>query len=62
MLSIKVAHIAPIGVVYAVFAGTARVLKPGGHLFLCAPFANFGQELSDGNEQFGQKLWEKDPS
>lgn len=52
----NLAHIAPLAVVRGLFAGAARVLEPGGVLFLYGPFAQAGVELGEGNAAFDERL------
>lgn len=55
-------HYVPWPAVAALFAGAARVLRPGGRLLVYGPFNYGGRSVSAGNEALDRWLRERDPS
>ena len=61
ILNINMIHIAPWSAAEALFLNAARVLPPGGVLFLYGPFKRDGQHTSEGNVKFDERLRGEDP-
>jgi len=61
ILTINMIHIAPWPAAEALFAGAARVLPPGGVLFLYGPFKRGGQHTAESNQRFDERLRAEDP-
>ena len=57
----NVIHIAPWRVAEGLIAGTARYLRPDGHLFLYGPFKRDGKHTALSNAVFDTSLRERDP-
>lgn len=55
-------HIAPWAAAEGLIAGAARVLKPGGGLFLYGPFKRGGAHTAPSNEAFDASLRARDPA
>ncbi len=55
-------HIAPWAAAEGLIAGAARVLKPGGGLFLYGPFKRGGAHTAPSNEAFDASLRAQDPA
>ncbi|AOK07226.1 class I SAM-dependent methyltransferase [Burkholderia sp. AU28942] len=62
IVCINMVHISPWACTEALFAGAARVLRPGGVLFLYGPYRREGRHTSPSNEAFDQQLRSRDPS
>ena len=62
IVAINMVHIAPWGVTEGLFAGAARVLTPGGMLFLYGPFREGGAHTADSNAAFDAELRARNPS
>lgn len=62
VVAINMIHIAPWAATQGLFAGAARVLGPGGLLFLYGPFREKGEHTSAGNAAFDANLRAQDPS
>ena len=62
VFSANVVHISPWEVCLGLLDGAARVLRPGGHLFLYGPFRIGGRHTAPSNEAFDQDLRRRDPS
>ena len=56
ILACNVCHISPYCVTEGLLAGSARVLCPGGGLFLYGPFKVDGQHTAPSNEAFDERL------
>ena len=54
-------HIAPWAAAEGLFAGAARLLKPGAPLILYGPFKRDGQHTAPSNEAFDAALRSQDP-
>lgn len=61
MVCINMIHISPFEATEGLFAGAARLLKPGGKLFLYGPYARQGQ-IAPSNAQFSEALKLRDAS
>ncbi len=61
VLCINMIHIAPWRAAIGLFAGAARLLRPGGVLFLYGPFRRDGAHTSPGNAAFDATLRAQDP-
>jgi SAM-dependent methyltransferase len=61
ILCINVLHIAPWTVSQNLFAGTGRLLKPGGCLFIYGPFMRDGAHTSPSNRRFDRNLRAENP-
>jgi SAM-dependent methyltransferase len=62
VIAINMVHIAPWTATQGLIAGAARVLAPGGLLFLYGPFREGGVHTGSGNAAFDASLRERDPS
>ena len=60
MLCINVLHISPWRVAQNLIAGAARLLRPGGRLFVYGPFMRDGQHTAPSNAEFDASLRAKD--
>jgi SAM-dependent methyltransferase len=61
ILNINMIHIAPWSAAAALFRGAARVLAPGGVVFLYGPFTRDGQHTAESNRRFDERLRGEDP-
>ena len=61
ILSINMLHIAPWSAAEALFQGAARLLPPGGVLYLYGPFKRGGQHTAESNQRFDDRLRAEDP-
>ncbi|MEO5770178.1 MAG: DUF938 domain-containing protein [Polyangia bacterium] len=61
VLNINMLHIAPWSVAEALFQGAARLLPPGGILYLYGPFKRGGQHTAESNQRFDDRLRAEDP-
>jgi SAM-dependent methyltransferase len=61
ILNINMIHIAPWSATEALFRGAARLLPPGGVLFLYGPFKRDGQHTAESNQRFDERLRGDDP-
>jgi SAM-dependent methyltransferase len=61
MVCINMIHIAPATATPALLAGAARLLEPGGLLFLYGPFREGGRHTAPSNAQFDASLRARDP-
>lgn len=61
VVAVNLIHIAPWGVCQALIEGAARVLDPGGVLFLYGAFRLGGRHTAPGNAAFDQSLRDRDP-
>lgn len=61
VVSINMIHIAPFDAARGLIAGSARMLNPGGKLFLYGPFARNGAHTAPSNEAFDGSLKARDP-
>ncbi len=61
ILNINMIHIAPWSATGALFEGAARILAPGGVLFLYGPFTRDGQHTAESNQRFDERLRGEDP-
>jgi SAM-dependent methyltransferase len=61
LVSINMIHIAPWQACLGLLDGAARLLKPGGVLFLYGPFALSGAHTAPSNAAFDQSLKTRDP-
>jgi SAM-dependent methyltransferase len=62
VVAINMVHIAPWNATTGLIGGAARVLPPGGVLFLYGPFREGGEHTSAGNVAFDADLRARDPS
>ena len=62
IVCINMIHISPWTSAEALFAGAARVLRPGGVLFLYGPYRRDGRHTAPSNEAFDQQLRSRDAS
>jgi len=62
VVAINMVHIAPWAATPGLIAGAARVLSPGGVLFLYGPFREGGAHTGAGNAAFDVDLRARDPS
>ena len=60
MLCFNMIHISPWETTIGLMRGAARILSPGGALWLYGPFIRDGVETADGNVNFDAWLKEKD--
>ena len=60
VVSINMIHIAPFAAAKGLFAGAARLLGPGGKLFLYGPFSRNGVHTAPSNEAFDASLKARD--
>jgi SAM-dependent methyltransferase len=61
VLCINMIHIAPWAAAVGLVRGAARVLPPGGLLYLYGPFRLNGRHTAPSNERFDQDLRRQDP-
>ena len=61
IICINMVHIAPWAAAEGLVAGAARVLPPGGVLFLYGPFRRHGYHTAPSNEAFDADLRRRDP-
>jgi SAM-dependent methyltransferase len=61
LLAINMIHIAPWSASVALFEGAARVLAPGGVLYLYGPFKRAGRHTAESNQRFDERLRGEDP-
>lgn len=61
ILNINMIHIAPWSAAEALFAGAARLLPPGGLLYLYGPFQRDGVHTAESNRRFDERLRTEDP-
>ena len=61
VVSINMIHIAPFEAARGLIAGAARLLKPGGKLFLYGPFARNGSHTAPSNADFDASLKARNP-
>jgi SAM-dependent methyltransferase len=61
IVSINMIHIAPWEATLGLFAGSERVLKAGGVLFLYGPFMRDGRHTAPSNAEFDASLKARDP-
>ena len=62
VLCINMIHIAPWAATVGLIRGAARVLPPGGLLYLFGPFRRDGRHTAPSNERFDQDLRRQDPA
>ena len=62
LVAINMIHIAPWEATRGLFAGAARVLAPGGVVFLYGPYKRDGKHTAPSNEAFEQWLTARDPA
>lgn len=62
LVAINMIHIAPWDATQGLFAGAARVLAPGGIVFLYGPYKRDGEHTAPSNEAFEQWLKARDPA
>lgn len=62
MLAINLTHIAPWSATENLIAGAARLLKPGGRLFVYGPFMRDGQHTAPSNARFDTSLRAENPA
>jgi cyclopropane fatty-acyl-phospholipid synthase-like methyltransferase len=62
LVAINMIHIAPWEATQGLFAGAARVLAPGGIVFLYGPYKRCGRHTAPSNEAFEQWLKARDPA
>jgi SAM-dependent methyltransferase len=61
VVAINVVHISPWEVTLGLLAGAARLLPPGGPLYLYGPYRRDGRHTSPSNEDFDASLRDRDP-
>jgi len=61
VVAINMIHIAPWAAAEGLFAGAARVLAPGGVLYLYGPFQEHGRHTAPSNAAFDASLRASDP-
>jgi len=61
VVSINMIHIAPWRAAQGLMAGAARVLPPGGPLYLYGPFRERGRHTAPSNAAFDESLKARDP-
>jgi SAM-dependent methyltransferase len=61
IVNINMIHIAPWSATEALFRGAARVLSPGGALFVYGPFKRDGRHTAESNQRFDERLRGEDP-
>jgi SAM-dependent methyltransferase len=61
IVNINMIHIAPWSATAALFRGAARLLAPGGVLFLYGPFQRDGRHTAESNQRFDARLRGDDP-
>ena len=61
IVCINLLHIAPWIACEGLMAGAARLLKPGGYLFIYGCFKRHGQHTAESNERFDRFLTSQDP-
>jgi SAM-dependent methyltransferase len=62
VVCINMIHISPWSATLSLMRGAARVLEPGGALFLYGPYRRFGAHTAASNEAFDASLRARDPS
>jgi hypothetical protein len=62
MVAINMIHISPWPAAEGLMTGAARVLPPGGGLFLYGPFIESGVPTAPSNMEFDQSLRRRDPA
>jgi len=62
VLCINMLHIAPWAATVGLMRGAARVLAPGGLLFLYGPYRRAGAHTAPSNEAFDRSLRARDPA
>ena len=62
VVCINMIHIAPWAATQGLIAGAARVLTPGGRLFLYGPYLEAGVATAPGNLSFNESLKSRDPA
>lgn len=62
LVTVNLLHVAPWAASEGLMAGAARLLKPGGFLFVYGPFMRDGRHNSEGNRQFDRTLRAQDPA
>ena len=62
LLCINMIHIAPWAATQGLLRGAARVLPPGGLLYLYGPYKRGGQHTAPSNEAFDHDLRARDPA
>jgi hypothetical protein len=62
VVCLNMIHIAPPSATEALLRGAARVLAPGGMLFLYGPFRRQGRHTSDSNAAFDAMLRAQNPA
>lgn len=61
LLSINMIHISPFAAAEGLFEGAARLLRPGGRLFLYGPFSRNGAHTAPSNAAFDASLKSRNP-
>lgn len=61
ILNINMIHIAPLSAAEALFRGAARLLAPGGVLYVYGPYQRDGRHTSESNQRFDERLRAEDP-
>jgi cyclopropane fatty-acyl-phospholipid synthase-like methyltransferase len=62
VVSINMIHVAPWSACQGLMRGAARVLPPGGVLYLYGPFRRDGAHTAPSNERFDESLHARDPT
>jgi len=62
VVCINMIHIAPWSACVGLIAGAARILPPGGLLYLYGPFRRDGADTAESNQRFDADLRRRDPT
>lgn len=62
IICINMIHIAPWAAAVGLIRGAARILPPGGMLYLYGPYRRDGRHTASSNEQFDEGLRRRNPS
>jgi SAM-dependent methyltransferase len=62
VLCVNMIHIAPWAATVGLLRGAARVLPPGGLLYIYGPFRRDGRHTAPSSERFDQDLRRQDPA
>lgn len=61
IVSVNMVHISPFAATEGLLQGAARLLRPGGHVFLYGPYARNG-EIAPSNAAFSENLQSRNPA
>jgi SAM-dependent methyltransferase len=62
VVCINMVHVAPLGALYSLFGGAARIMSAGGVLYLYGPFRFHGTFTAESNKEFDLSLRAQDAS